>query len=93
MRSSRLEQSEICATLRAWAVTAATALGGTDRPGPRAFAFGRLTLLDRVFDLLSFGQAIEALIGDSRVMEKNVRAGIGLNESKTLVGDQLLDFA
>jgi hypothetical protein len=75
------------------AATAAINLGGGYRPGPRAFALGRLTLLDGVFDLLSFGQAIEALIGDGRVMEKNVGAGIGLNESKTLVGDQLLDFA
>ena len=60
--------------------------------GPRTLALGRLTLFDRVFDLLTFGQIVKAMIRNGRVVKEDIFTTIRLNETEPFVLNQLLNL-
>jgi hypothetical protein len=68
-------------------------LDGRHRGRTRTFAPWRLSLLDRVLHRLSFGELVEAVIGDDRVVEKHILSAIGLNEPKSFILDELFDLS
>jgi hypothetical protein len=67
-------------------------LGRGHGSGAGALATG-LALLDLVFDLLSFGQIVKALVGHGGVVKEDVLSGISLNESEALVMHEFLNLA
>jgi hypothetical protein len=52
-----------------------------------------LALLDRVFDLLTLGQVVEAMIGDRRMMEKDILATVRLDEPESLLLHDFLNLS
>lgn len=58
-----------------------------------AFAAAAAAIFHRVFHLLTFVQVVEPVIGNGRMVEEDVLRSFGLNETKSLVSDQLFNFS